>query len=378
MARNLLRSGMTAHAAMIAPAERVVGRNNGMQLLQSARRTLLVACVALLATGSAYAATSDAWITTKAKMALLTTEGVSTTAVNVDTMNGLVTLHGKIGSDVERQKAETAVRGIDGVKSVRNLLQVVPEKRETAMKESDDKIKARVETAMKSNAAFKDVSVQSVNSGVVLLAGNVETLGDHLSAVERAARVPGVKRVASEIKSPDKLADNEIYADKPETTASAGSPMSDMWITSAVKMRLMADERTPALDVNVDTTDGAVTLFGMVPTAKAKTAAEEDAHKVSGVKTVANQLEVVPKKQETAVRESDDRVKDNVEQALRSDDALRGDSIDIEVSNGVARLTGTVDQAADRLRAAAVARTAAGVRAVRDDLAVASTGRDRH
>jgi osmotically-inducible protein OsmY len=74
--------------------------------------------------------------------------------------------------------------------------------------------------------------------------------------------------VASEIKSPDKLADNEIYADKPETTAKAGNPMSDMWITSAVKMRLMADERTPALDVNVDTTDGAVTLFGMVPSGR--------------------------------------------------------------------------------------------------------------
>jgi osmotically-inducible protein OsmY len=87
---------------------------------------------------------------------------------------------------------------------------------------------------------------------------------------------------------------------------------------------------------------------------------------------------VVAKKQETAVRESDDRVKDNVERALRAEDELRGDSIDIEVSNGVARLTGTVDQAADRLRAAAVARTASGVRAVRDDLAVASTGRDRH
>jgi len=349
-----------------------------MQFFQSARRTLLGACVALLAAGTAYAATSDAWITTKAKMALLTTEGVSATAVNVDTLNGLVTLHGKIGSDAERQKAEASVRGIDGVKSVRNLLQVVPEKRETAVKESDDKIKDRVQTAMKSNAAFKDVSVQSVNSGVVLLAGNVDTLGDHLNAVERAARVPGVKRVASEIKSPDKLADNEIYADKPEATAKAGNPVSDMWITSAVKMRLMADERTPALDVNVDTTDGAVTLFGMVPTASAKSAAEEDARKVSGVKTVANQLEVVAKKQETAVRESDDRVKDNVEQALRSEEELRGDTIDIEVSNGVARLTGTVDQAADRLRAASIARTAPGVRAVRDDLAVASTGRDRH
>ena len=349
-----------------------------MKEFQSVRRALLVALVAIgVGVGTAAAATSDAWITTKAKMALLTTADVSGTAVNVDTVNGLVTLHGSIRSEAEKAKAEAAVRGIEGVKNVRNLLQVVPKAREDAVAESDDKLKERVQTALKKDPAFEDVSVQSVNKGVVLLAGDVKTLGDHLRAVEYAARVPGVKRVASEIKSPDKLADSEIYSDRPDATAKSGGTMSDMWITSAVKMRLMADERTPALDVNVDTNDGNVTLFGMVPSAEAKAAAEEDAKKVSGVKTVANRLEVVPKAQENAVRESDDRVKDRVEQAIRAQDELRGDSIDIEVTNGVARLTGTVDTGADRLRAAAVARTASGVRAVRDDLRVAAGANER-
>jgi len=349
-----------------------------MNFYKTGHRALLGALVAVgVAAGVAAAATSDAWITTKAKMSLLTTEGVSGTSVNVDTVNGLVTLHGKVSSEAEKSKAETAVRDIDGVKNVRNLLQVVSEKREHAVEESDDRIKQHVQDVLKTDKAFNDVSVQSVNKGVVLLAGSVDTLGNHLRAVEHAARVPGVKRVASEIKSPDKLADSEIYNDRPDTSAKAGGGMSDMWITSAVKMRLMADDRTPALDVNVDTNNGTVTLFGMVPSSQAKTAAEEDAKKVSGVKSVANRLEVVPKAQEKVVRESDDRVKDGVEQALRSQDDLRNDSIDIEVSNGVARLTGTVDSAADRLRAAAVARTAPGVRAVRDDLNVAAAASPR-
>lgn len=349
-----------------------------MKFFQTGRRAVLGALVGIgVGVGTAWATTSDAWITTKAKMALLTTEGVSGTAVNVDTVNGLVTLHGKVSSEAEKAKAESAARGIEGVKNVRNLLQVVAPQREDAVEASDDKLKERVQNALKPHDAFDDVSVQSVNKGVVLLAGKVNTLGDHLRAVEYAARVPGVKRVASEIKSPDKLADSEIYSDRPDTTAKSGGGMRDMWITSAVKMRLMADERTPALDVNVDTQEGNVTLFGMVPSAQAKAAAEEDARKVSGVKSVANRLEVVPKAQETAVRESDDRVKDRVEQALRAHDELRDDSIDIEVSNGVARLTGTVDTAADRLRAAAVARTASGVRAVRDDLQVAGSPRER-
>src|SRR6187397_118865 len=125
---------MTAHAAVTAPAQRVVGKGNRMQFFQSARRTLLGACVALMAVGTAYATTSDAWITTKAKMALLTTEGVSATAVNVDTVNGLVTLHGKVSSEAEKQKAEQVARGIDGVTNVRNLLQVVSAKRDDSVK----------------------------------------------------------------------------------------------------------------------------------------------------------------------------------------------------------------------------------------------------
>jgi len=46
------------------------------------------------------AATPDAWITTKTKLALLTTEGVSGTAIHVDTVLGRVTLYGKVGGSV--------------------------------------------------------------------------------------------------------------------------------------------------------------------------------------------------------------------------------------------------------------------------------------
>ena len=57
----------------------------------------------------------------------------------------------------------------------------------------------------------QQIAVQSVNQGVVLLAGTAKTLSAHLRAVEVVARVPGVRRVASEIQSPDTLADAEIW-----------------------------------------------------------------------------------------------------------------------------------------------------------------------
>ena len=86
-------------------------------------------------------ATPDAWITTKIKLALLTTEGVSGTAIKVDTVVGRVTLYGKVHSAEEKAKAETIARKVDGVQGVRNLLQVVAPQREKAMQVSDDALK---------------------------------------------------------------------------------------------------------------------------------------------------------------------------------------------------------------------------------------------
>src|SRR5262245_40710289 len=248
---------------------------------------LAVGFAVAIATAASAAPPPDSWITTKTKMSLFTTEGVSGTAIHVDTMNGVVTLHGTVTSDAERKKAESVARGIDGVTNVRNLLQVVAPGHEKTVATNDDQIKTRVQNELRQDPVLKDVSVQSVNAGVVLLSGDVPTMSDHLRAIEDASRVAGVRRVASEIKSPNTLADQEIYSEQNKTgPQKAGSRIGDAWITSAVKTRLLADEQTPALDINVDTTDGHVTLFGLVPTQQAKKAAEDDARKVSGVKMV--------------------------------------------------------------------------------------------
>jgi hyperosmotically inducible protein len=337
-------------------------------------RALLTGALGLvLLGGPAKAATPDAWITTKAKMALLTTEGVSATAVNVDTVDGQVTLHGKVGSEAEKAKAEDAVKRIDGVRTVRNLLQVVPEQREKRVEASDDEIKSKVKQALDRDGTLKSVSVQSVNNGVVLLKGDVDTLSAHLRAIETASEVPGVRRVVSEIRSPDKLADAEIYSDKPQSKAdTAKHSFTDAWVTSAVKFRLLADDRTPGKDINVDTRGGRVTLFGIVDSEAAKKAATEDAQKVSGVRAVNNELEVVSSARKENVEASDERVERRVRDALSSQSELSDASIDVEVHNGVARLKGTVANETDRMRATAVARTADGVRAVRDELRVSS------
>ena len=151
----------------------------------------------------AIAAGGDTWITTKAKIALLTADGVKGRDVNVDTVDGTVTIHGKVRTEAEKSKAESVVKEIDGVKGVRNLLQVVPETRREAVKAADSEIKSKVEAAIKDDPALKgeDVKVASVNKGVVLLSGKTKNLDHKLRAIECAAKVEGVERVATEIKT---------------------------------------------------------------------------------------------------------------------------------------------------------------------------------
>jgi osmotically-inducible protein OsmY len=86
------------------------------------------------------------------------------------------------------------------------------------------------------------------------------------------------------------------------------------------------------------------------------------------VRSVVNVLQVVPDPAKDAVAASDDDVKEAVESVLRGRDDLR--DIDVDVENGVARLTGRVPEPTDRLQASLVVRSARGVRSVKNNLRV--------
>ena len=143
----------------------------------------------------------DAWVTMKTKVSLMTTEGLSTMDLNVDTVKGVVTLHGKVATAAEKAKSETVARGIDGAKEVKNLLQVVPNAQREVVERSDDLIKKGIDDAFKANRRVSPsgITVASVNKGVVLLSGKTKSLEAHLEAVEVANAVRGVRRVATEV-----------------------------------------------------------------------------------------------------------------------------------------------------------------------------------
>ena len=228
-----------------------------------------------------------------------------------------------------------------------------------------------MKASLKANRALADssITVQSVNAGVVLLAGKATTLTDAYRAVDVAANVPGVRRVASEIQSPDALGDAELWRDGGyDAAVYESSAAADTWITTAAKVRLIASSDTPGFDINVDTDNGIVTLFGVVASAQAKQSAEAEVRKVGGVKNVVNDLQVVAAAKQDRVEQKDDQISKAIETRFDSMVGLDDSNIDIAVSNGVARLTGTVKSRSDQVAALTAARSTAGVVRVIDDM----------
>ena len=102
--------------------------------------------------------------------------------------------------------------------------------------------------------------------------------------------------------------------------------------------------------------------------------AEQQARKVSGVKSVQNELQVVPDVAAKRVEARDDQLLDAVEKRLGGREALKDNDIDVEVKNGVVRLTGSVDGFGERMTALTVARSTEGVKSVIDDLRIEKKG----
>lgn len=77
---------------------------------------------------------------------------------------------------------------------------------------------------------------------------------------------------------------------------SAGRIADDAAITASVKARLAKDNLTSVIDIDVDTYNGVVTLYGKVPSERALDRAVAVARHTRGVRRVVSKLAVAPPK----------------------------------------------------------------------------------
>jgi len=142
---------------------------------------------------------SDSWITSKTKIALFADERDKGREVSVETMKGEVSLRGKVDSAEAKAAAAEIAKGIEGVKNVKDDLQVVPPSARKAVTADDKAITKAVESRFSKDAQLKKIDVRT-DAGVVVLRGEVPNISVSAKASEMAFRVDGVKSVKNELR----------------------------------------------------------------------------------------------------------------------------------------------------------------------------------
>lgn len=117
------------------------------------------------------------------------------------------------------------------------------------------------------------------NNGTVVLRGEVRSTDQKQSAERIARHTEGVERVVNELQV-SKKADNKV-----------ASAFEDAWIVTMVSGKLAREPAVSSSMVDVDVTNGVVTLSGTVDTPRARREAEDLAKSVDGVIAVNNQLD---------------------------------------------------------------------------------------
>lgn len=84
---------------------------------------------------------NDSWLWFKTRAALLATNDLRESTVNVDVVDGVITLKGTVANDAQKKKAGEVANGIEGKKSVKNDLKVAPKDSmtNTSLTDSDSK-----------------------------------------------------------------------------------------------------------------------------------------------------------------------------------------------------------------------------------------------
>ena len=145
------------------------------------------------------AAISDTALTAKIKATLMSDDNIKSSDIHVTTTNGVVTLEGAVSSADAKAAAETAVRSIEGVKSVDNNL-VTPTTNEQVAEASriasDTWITTKVKSVLLADSISKGFEINvDTKDGVVVLEGSLdnEDAIDHVT--DLAGDVEGVKSV---------------------------------------------------------------------------------------------------------------------------------------------------------------------------------------
>jgi len=142
-------------------------------------------------------------------------------------------------------------------------------------------------------------------------------------------------------------------------------PKSDELIKHQVGSELKWDTRTWNLDIQVDVSNGVVTLTGVIPSYAQKLAAQDAAHRVQDVLDVANDIIVkIPHER------GDEEIAHSIRKILEWDVLVPDTQIKSTITDGWVKLEGTVNTLSQKEDAARAVKNMAGVVGITNNLEV--------
>ena len=204
--------------------------------------------------------------------------------VSVKSQDGVVTLTGAVLDSEQKALAEETVRGINGVREVKNQLEVAspgPER-------SDGWIALKIRSILliRSNVSATNTDV-TVRDGNVVLSGTAESPPQKELTESYAREVEGVKSVENKINVLEPGSPRQVAADQ-----ALDEKIDDTSITAQIKYALLTHRSTRALKADVETNDGNVSISGTARSEAEKQLVSELATSIRGVTSVENRMTV--------------------------------------------------------------------------------------
>jgi hyperosmotically inducible periplasmic protein len=147
---------------------------------------------------------SDPWLKAKVKAALLFHRNVSATKTEVEVKDGIATLRGEASSEAQKELTTEYVKGVEGIKDVRNEMTVSKSGKKTSEKMGgkidDASVTAQVKLTLlyhRSTSALK--TKVETNHGVVTLGGKAKNEAEKDLVTKLVTDIKGVKSVKNQM-----------------------------------------------------------------------------------------------------------------------------------------------------------------------------------
>jgi osmotically-inducible protein OsmY len=282
---------------------------------------------------------------------------VDESLIDVGVKDGRVVLSGTVRSAADRSQAFTDA-WVAGVKAVdHSALQVdwrayeQPQEEQRYVPASNEEIEKAIKEAFLYDPRVNSFALKvDVEKGVATLTGVVDNLKAKEAAEENAMNTAGVQRVKNHVRvrPPNQPPDEEIE--------------------TKVSLALKRDPFVERHDISPLVTNGMVYLYGTVDSAFERARAEDAAARINGVIAVRNNLTLEAPPEPLPVK-SDWEILQDIQNELWWSPFVDVDEVEVEVNDGVATLSGTVDSYPER-RAAEENAFEGGAISVRNGLEV--------